>query len=146
MKLVNKKEDKITKKTIYELEIEYKGQKTPDRKTVIEMASKELRIEKKLMIIKKINNVYGKTFSKITIHAYKDRQDLEKNEPKHLIKRVNFKEEEKPKKETVIAQPSSEEKPDTIVAPKKEEKPITKEEKKTEEKPVITQTKEEVKE
>jgi ribosomal protein S24E len=101
MKLINKKEDKLTKKIIYEFEIDYKNQKTPDRKTVLEMASKELRIEKNLMIIKKISNVYGKNFSKITIHAYKTRQDLEKNEPKYLIKRVTFKEDEKPKEETV---------------------------------------------
>lgn len=107
MKLVNKKEDKLTKKTIYELEIDYKGQKTPDRKTVLELAGKELRVDKKLMVIKKIINVYGKNFSKIIIHAYKDRQDLEQNEPKHLVKRVTFKEEEKPE---VIETPKAEEK------------------------------------
>jgi len=95
MKLINKKEDKLTNKVIYELEMDYKGQKTPDRKAVLEMVNKELRIEKNLMVIKKIDNVYGKEFAKVIIHAYKDRQDLEKNEPKYLIKRVTFKEDEK---------------------------------------------------
>ncbi|MDD4352862.1 MAG: hypothetical protein PHN56_00235 [Candidatus Nanoarchaeia archaeon] len=95
MKLINKKEDKLTNKIIYELEMDYKGQKTPDRKAVLEMVNKELRIEKNLMVIKKIDNIYGKESAKVIIHAYKDRQDLEKNEPKYLIKRVTFKEDEK---------------------------------------------------
>ncbi|MFA5332885.1 MAG: hypothetical protein WC376_00110 [Candidatus Nanoarchaeia archaeon] len=100
MKLANKKEDKLTKKIVYELELDYKGQKTPDRKTVLELASKELRVEKNLMVIKKIINIYGKNFSKVIIHAYKNRQDLEKNEPKYLIKRVTFKEEPAKAEET----------------------------------------------
>jgi ribosomal protein S24E len=95
MKLISKKEDKLTKKIVYELEMDYKGQKTPDRKAVLEMVNKELRIEKNLMVIKKIDNVYGKNFAKVIIHAYNNRQDLEKNEPKYLIKRITFKDEEK---------------------------------------------------
>jgi ribosomal protein S24E len=95
IKLINKKEDKITKKTIYELEMNYKGQKTPDRKSVLEMAARELSLDKNLMAIKKIGNVYGKNLAKVTIHFYKDKKEMEKNEPKHLIKRITFKEEEK---------------------------------------------------
>jgi small subunit ribosomal protein S24e len=95
MKLISKKEDKLTKKTVYEFEMDYKGQKTPDRKAVLEMAAKELRIESNLMVIKKIDNVYGKNLAKVTIHAYNNRQDLEKNEPKHLIKRIALKDAEK---------------------------------------------------
>ena len=90
MKLTSKKEDKLTNKVVYELEMDYKGQKTPDRKAVLEMAAKELRIDKNLMVIKKIDNVYGKEYAKVIIHAYKDRKDLEANEPKYLIKRVTF--------------------------------------------------------
>ncbi len=100
MKLINKKEDKINNKTIYELEMEYNGQKTPDRKSVIEEASKELRLEAKNLIVKKIKNIYGKSASKVEIHAYKSPDDLQKIAPKHLAKRVAFKEE---KKEEVTA-------------------------------------------
>jgi len=95
MKLINKKEDKLNNKTIYELEIEYKGQKTPDRKSVIEEASKELGLDAKNLIVKKIKNIYGKSASKVEIHAYKSLDDLKKIAPKHLVKRVAFKEEKK---------------------------------------------------
>jgi len=95
MKLVKKIEDKLTKKTVYELEMDYKGQKTPDRKSVLEMAAREINVDKNLMIIKKIDNVYGKESAKVIIHAYATKAEMEKNAPKHLIKRVTFKAEEK---------------------------------------------------
>ena len=53
MKLINKKDDKVNNKTVYTLEIEYGGKKTPDRKSIIEEASKELRLDAKNLIIKK---------------------------------------------------------------------------------------------
>ena len=38
MKLLSKKEDKLNSRIVYELEMEYSGQKTPDRKMVLEIA------------------------------------------------------------------------------------------------------------
>jgi len=119
MKLINKKEDKLTNKVVYELEMDYGKQKTPNRQAVLEIANKELRIDKNLMIIKKIKNVYGKALSKVTIHAYKDRKDLEKHEPKYLIKR-NSPEVEKKEEE---AAPK-------VEAKKEEKKPEAKKEEK----------------
>ncbi|MDD2678459.1 MAG: hypothetical protein PHT91_00935 [Candidatus Nanoarchaeia archaeon] len=94
IKLIGKKEDKLAGKTVYELELKYDGLSTPSRKQALELASKEIGVKKELMVIKKIKNFYGKSFSLLTIHAYPKRDDLEKNEPKHLIKRISGKEDE----------------------------------------------------
>lgn len=107
MKLIEKKENKIYSRTIYNLEMEYLGKKTPERKEVLELAQKELRIPKNLMVIKKIDNIYGKSLSKIVIHAYSSRDELEKNEPKHLVKRSKIEEESK---ENESQEPKAEEK------------------------------------
>jgi small subunit ribosomal protein S24e len=101
MKMISKKEDKINKRVVYTFEVEHIKDKTPDRKTILESAMKETRIDKKLMIIKNIKTIYGQNKALVIIHAYSKKEDLEKNEPKHLIKRVTFKEDETAKSEEV---------------------------------------------
>ncbi len=120
----SKTENPLFKREVVKIELEHPAATTPNRKTVLAVAVKELNTKPELVMLNKIQTVYGTAKSIITVHAYKNRKDLEANEPKYLIKRNSFKEEEKKEEKPAPAAPAE--------VPKEEEK---KEESKPAEKP-----------
>lgn len=109
-KILDKKEDKLFKREIVRIEVEHTSSTTPNRKMLLQEASKLLNKEMQVLALKKINSIYGESKSIATIHVYKNRKDLESNEPKFIIKRNTFKEEEKPAEQAPAESPKEEEK------------------------------------
>ncbi|MBN1923804.1 MAG: 30S ribosomal protein S24e [Nanoarchaeota archaeon] len=108
-KILDKSEDKVFKREKIRLEFEHPSMQTPDRKTVLQAAVKLLNTNMDNLIIRKVGTVYGEPKSIVTLHVYKNKKDLEANEPKYLIKRNTFAEEKK-EEEKPAETPKTEEK------------------------------------
>lgn len=93
-KILEKIEKPVLKREVVKILIKHPGEKTPDRKTVISVASKLLNKSNDLIILKRISTIFGQNKCVAEVHSYKNRDDLEENEPEFLIKRNTIKEDE----------------------------------------------------
>jgi len=88
---------------------------TPTRQEIRELIAARTSNKAENVAVISINSEYGKNVVKGIVHIYKSKEDLEKREPKHIIKRnipKAKKEEEKPAEVAAPAEtPISEEKP-----------------------------------
>lgn len=66
--------------------IEFSGP-TPSRDQLREAIAVRAKADKELVIIKKIDTVYGAVKAKVTAHVYKNKEDIPKIEPAHIVKR-----------------------------------------------------------
>lgn len=141
LKITNKEEQKLLDRKLVKARLNFSEKAVPSRKTVLEELSKQLKVDKKLIIIKEIRTVYGSTSADVEVHVYDSEEIKNKLEPKHLIKRSQVTEEKKEKKEEkpsevkkeVVAEKKEEVKPEAEV--KEEKKPAeAKEEAKAEDK------------
>lgn len=69
------------------LKIFHIGSGTPSRKEIISALSAVYGVKEDLIVVKKVKTVYGAGISIVRVNIYKNREDLEKVEPKHLIGR-----------------------------------------------------------
>jgi small subunit ribosomal protein S24e len=126
MQILKKEENALLGRTEVEAELAFEGA-TPSRQKVLTTVAAAVKVKPELIVLVSIKGNYGQQSATVTAHAYKNREQLEKVEGKHLVKRLEKK--EKPKEEAPAEK--AEEKP--AEEPKAEEKPA--EEAKAEEKP-----------
>ena len=129
--------------------VHFSEKAVPSRIAVMDKLASQLKIDKKLIVIKEIKTIFGSTTADLEAHVYNSVELKDKIEPKYLLKRNEIKVAEK--KEKKEEAPAEEKKEEVKEAPKAEEKPVeekkeeVKETPKAEEKPV-EEKKEEVKE
>lgn len=130
LKIVEKDENPLLKRTEVRFEVDHAGAATPKRLDVRKQLAGELGVPEDTVVIEKFATMHGRQVASGIARAYDSRERLEELEPKHLLERG------KPKEEKPEEKPP-EEKPKEEKPPEKEEKPEEKpkEEKKLEEKP-----------
>jgi len=107
-------------------EVEFGEGKTPSRIDLRNEMAKQMKVESKLLSIRKIETAYGLRKARVEAYIYQSEAELEKAEPKHIKKRHLPKEAKpaegavEPKKEEKKAEPKKEEK--AAAEPKKVEK------------------------
>ncbi len=130
VEILEKKEEPLLSRTKIIAEMDFEGA-TPNNSNVKNRLTNALKSKGDLTIIRKISSMYGKNVIKIEAYEYKSKENMDKIEEEHTIKK-NFppKKEEEPKAEAPKAE---EPKAEEVKAeePKVEEK---KEEPKAEEK------------
>ena len=79
-----------------ELDIEISYEKVPPKRTdILESISSRLKIEKDLIVLQRMNNIFGQRKLRGRINVYKNAEQINRCEPAYFIKRVKGKEEEK---------------------------------------------------
>ena len=69
------------------LKIFHIGTGTPSRKEIISALSAIYGAKEDLIVVKSVETIYGGGISLVRVNIYKNKEDLEKVEPKHLIGR-----------------------------------------------------------
>ena len=87
LEIINEKENPILKRKEIEAIVEHEEQPTPTRKEIKEhlKALKDYPVE--LMVIKKIEGIFGLPKEKVLIFVYEDEETMKKLEPEYLFKR-----------------------------------------------------------
>ena len=80
-------ENKVLNRREITIKIYHIGSGTPSRKEIISAISAVLGAKEDLIVIKRVDTVYGAGISIVRANVYKNKEDLEKVEPKHLIGR-----------------------------------------------------------
>jgi small subunit ribosomal protein S24e len=126
LKILEQKEEPLLSRKEIKAELFFEGTATPSNAEVGKNIASQLKVDEKLVVIKKIDTHYGSTEAIVTARAYDSAEAKEKIEPKD-------KKAEKAKAEAAKEKPAEEKKEE---APK-EEKPAEekKEEAPKEEKP-----------
>lgn len=131
------KSNPLLKRDEVEVIVDHAGSSTPSRMEIMDAASKELKVNKDLVLVDKIFSIKGKGTSKVKVLVYKKKEDVPKEKLEGIEKRL-----EKVRKKAKAA--ATEEKPaeageeakpeEKREAPKEEAKPPKTEEKPAEEK------------
>ncbi|MBN2042420.1 MAG: hypothetical protein JW754_01290 [Candidatus Aenigmarchaeota archaeon] len=131
------KSNPLLKRDEVEVIVDHAGSSTPSRMEIMDAASKELKVNKDLVLVDKIFSIKGKGTSKVKFLVYKKKEDVPKEKLEGIEKRL-----EKVRKKAKAA--ATEEKPaeageeakpeEKREAPKEEAKPPKTEEKPAEEK------------
>jgi len=119
LKVLNEKKNQLFNRIESKFEINHNGEKTPSRDEVRSLVSATSGSSESLISINSVNPIFGQGKSFGVAHIYTKKEDLEKNEPKYILKRS-----EKKKEELKVEENKSEEKPAEELAPedtKKEE-------------------------
>ena len=120
LKITNKEEQKLLDRTLVKARLNFSEKAVPSRKAILEELSKQLKVDKKFIVIKEIRTVYGSTSADVEVHVYDSEEIKNKLEPKHLLKRSEVVEKkEKPKP----AKAEKEEKKEEVKEEVKEDKP-----------------------
>ena len=98
LKITNKEEQKLLDRTLVKARLNFSEKAVPSRKAVLGELSKQLKVDKKLIVIKEIRTVYGSTSADVEVHVYDSEEIKNKLEPKHLLKRSELAETKKEKK------------------------------------------------
>jgi len=127
LKITNKEEQKLLDRTLVKARLNFSEKAVPSRKAVLGELSKQLKVDKKLIVIKEIRTVYGSTSADVEVHVYDSEEIKNKLEPKHLLKRSELAEakKEKKKEEPKPAEAKKEEVKE-VKAEVKEDKPADK--------------------
>lgn len=119
--ILDKRENPNFGRTELRFEVDHGGGKTPSRIEVTSLVSANSKASEGLISIRSIRSIFGRAKSIGHANVYKKRTDLEKNEPKHILKRTE-KSKEAPKEEAPAEAAPAEETP-SEEGPKEEEKP-----------------------
>jgi small subunit ribosomal protein S24e len=117
LKIVEKEENPLLKRTEVRFEADHSGGPTPKRLDVRKQLAGELGVPEDMVVIEKFATMHGRQVASGIARAYDSKERLEELEPKYLLKRGKPKEEKE-----------GEEKKPKEEPPKKEEKPAEKEE------------------
>jgi len=147
LKIIEKDENPLLKRTEVRFEADHSGGPTPKRLDVRKQLAGELGVPEDMVVIEKLATMHGRQVASGIARAYDSKERLEELEPKYLLERGKPKEEkegeekkpkeEPPKKEEKPAEKEEgpKEKPKEEAKPEKEEKPAEEKEEPTEEKP-----------
>lgn len=124
----NKIENILLSRIEVDAEIKYDKQATPSTEDVRQSLSKELEVDKDLVVIKKIDTKYGAHIADVKAYQYFSKDEKNKLEPK-VKEGEEKKEEAKPAEKKEEAKEKAEEKPAEKKEEAKEEKKEVKEEK-----------------
>ena len=93
IKIKEKKENVLLNRTEIEAEIEHANKPTPSRTQVKEKLAAMLGADENLLVISRLDQTFG-SVTRCSARLYKNKADLEKVEPKHLLKRDQKKQKE----------------------------------------------------
>lgn len=96
--IVNQKENKPINRKELEVLVIY-PEAPPSRLVVKKEVSKKVNAEDKLVVVKKMANVFGNRKIICNVNVYADEKTLDKYEPKYIIKRNKVEEKSEEKKE-----------------------------------------------
>ncbi|MBN1175545.1 30S ribosomal protein S24e [Candidatus Woesearchaeota archaeon] len=82
----NQKENPLLSRKEIVAKINFEGN-TPNRKDVQVELAKKAKIDEKLLIIKKIDTLFGETSANITAYAYENEEVMKRNERKNLVEK-----------------------------------------------------------
>jgi small subunit ribosomal protein S24e len=130
VEVVDKVENPLFKRTEVKFKVDHAGAPTPKRLEVRPQLAALLGVAEDLLVIDKLASTHGRQIASGIARAYSSREQLEKVEPKHLLKRGLPKEakpekaaEEKPKEAKLEKpKPEKESPKETKVEEKAEEK------------------------
>lgn len=142
MKLLTQDKNDVFGRTESVFQLSYSGS-TPDRNSLKEEVSKQLKVKPDSLIIRKIETKFGKSEALVYVTSYKNKKDLETLELKHLISKNNKEVKKEETVEDVNEEKLAEEKEEVVKETPKEEVEKPAEEVKEEQK---EETVEEVKE
>ena len=142
MNIKKKEENKLLGRIEVFADITFSGT-TPSRDSIRKDISKEFKTDESLVIIKRINTIFGESKAIVEANIYHKDKALENIEAKHFVKR-NQPKAEKVKIEEKKEEIKTEEKPKekTTTEPTKTEETTTEEEKPKEETTEPTKTEE----
>jgi|SRR3989344_8755153 len=93
LKILNEKQKKLLDRKEVELEAIY-DKATPKKEEMLKEISSLLKIKENLIVLKKINQIFGASKAKVLVYVYASEESLKKVEPKE--KKSKEKKEEKP--------------------------------------------------
>ena len=139
IEIKNKQDNILLSRIEVEADISFEKKATPSTDEVKQALSKELEVEKDLIVIKKIDTSFGETSGKVTAYQYLSKDEIKNIEPR------NKKAEEKAKAEAEKKVKGAEEAKAAPAEGAKEEKPAEKPEEPPKEKAKEEEKKEEEK-
>lgn len=84
-------------------QVHFSEKAVPSRMAVMDKLAAQLKVDKKLIVIKEIKTIFGSTTANLEAHIYDSVELKDKIEPKYMLKRnelkVSEKKEETPKVE-----------------------------------------------
>jgi len=95
LKILEENENKLFNRLELYVEINHEQSPTPTRKEIKSKIAALKGVNENLVIVDSIKTSFGFPVSYVRIRIYKDENDLKKLEPKYLIKRNTFEEEQK---------------------------------------------------
>lgn len=119
VEIVDKVENPLLKRVELKFRVDHAGAPTPRRLEVRPQLAALLGVAEDLVVIDKLSSTHGRQVASGIARAYSSREQLEKTEPKYLLKRGLPKEakqekpaEEKPKQAKPEKGPTKEAKPE----------------------------------
>ena len=107
LEIKSQEDNHLLNRTEVKFELDHSGTATPSRQDVIDLVATKTNRDKKFIVIKQINTIYGKNISKGLAYIYTDEKAM-KIEPAYITKRGTKKKEVK--KEEAPAEAPAEEK------------------------------------
>lgn len=86
IKILDKIENPLLNRTEIKAEVLHQGEPTPKRGDVRKLLAAQTGAEENVVVVRQLDSVFG-VKSKLIAMIYKDRAQLEKLEPKHIIGR-----------------------------------------------------------
>lgn len=96
IKVINENQRKLLERKELEIEAVYEGP-TPKKKDLLKEISSLTKAKENLIILKRVNQLYGATKAKILVYIYSSEEALKKIEPKEKKPKEK---KEQPKQET----------------------------------------------
>ena len=143
VKVVEKNENQLLRRTEVRFEVDHSGTATPKRLDVRKQLADALGVPEEMVVIEKFSTMHGRQVASGLARAYDSKERLTELEPKFLLERGQPKKEEgeekpaeKPKEDKAEKPPKEEAKPEKKAEkPKEAEKPEEKVKEKPPEKP-----------
>lgn len=112
LEILNKEENKVLSRTKIKFQIVQEGRSVPSRISVHKELVSKLKKPKELIIIRKIEPVFGSSNIKGEAYLYSSKEVFSKVEPKYTVKRLKVMEEKEAKKAEDKKAQESESKPE----------------------------------
>ncbi|MCQ2056139.1 MAG: 30S ribosomal protein S24e [archaeon] len=87
IKIEEKKDNVLFKRTEICFTIDHDGESTPGKTAVAEDIAKQMKVKKDQVVLGSINSVYGNGKSKGCARIYTSKEDAQKVEPEFILKR-----------------------------------------------------------
>ena len=98
-RIIDIKENPVLGRKEIIVNIDFKGEPTPNRASVLDELKKVLKADKKFIVLREIKTFYGIPSARVKVHVYKDEKVLKETEPSYFLKRMEEKKPKEPPKE-----------------------------------------------